>query len=181
LGGFGGIEAQVGEVLRAGADSDGFAVAVPHQNVRVCDDGGMAGRRRGRAAGAGVAAAAAGRCGMSTPTTADWLDRLWEHPDLAPDPIVPPTRTAGPACSGVDPRTFYPPASPASGPPWAGEEEALAICGRCPVRSWCLSQEMAECSTATQVVGVRGGLRQIDRQALHRALHGKPARKGAAQ
>lgn len=119
---------------------------------------------------------------MSTPTRQpDWLDRLWEHADLAPEPVVVPDRTSGPACMGADPETFFPHASPASGPLTGGELRALEICGRCPVRSWCLVREMTDCSTEARVVGVRGGLRQIDRQALHRALHRKAPRKGASK
>ncbi|MFF9594246.1 WhiB family transcriptional regulator [Streptomyces sp. NPDC014646] len=76
-----------------------------------------------------------------------------------------------PACRGVDPEIFFPEASYASASrPSPEEREALAVCARCTVREWCLAREMAECTVTDRVVGVRGGLRQADRRALHQAL-----------
>ena len=119
---------------------------------------------------------------MSTPTQQpDWLDRLWEHTDLAPAPVVVPDRTSGPACMGADPAVFAVAASPAPGTPSTAEQAALEICARCPVRSWCLTREMTDCTAASQVVGVRGGLRQADRRALYCALFGRRPRNGASK
>ncbi|MEU9568178.1 WhiB family transcriptional regulator [Streptomyces sp. NPDC048161] len=94
------------------------------------------------------------------------------------------TRSAGPAagipaCKGMDLDLFFPPASPASGPPSVAEREALAVCAGCPVRDWCLARDMEECTVTSRVQGVRGGLRQADRRALHVELYGRRAQYGA--
>ncbi|MGW1847704.1 WhiB family transcriptional regulator [Streptomyces sp. NPDC001966] len=81
-----------------------------------------------------------------------------------------------PACRGLDPEMFFPEASHASAlGPSPEEREALAVCARCPVRDWCLARDMEECSVESRVVGVRGGLRQADRRALHVRLYGRRA------
>ncbi|MGW7711601.1 WhiB family transcriptional regulator [Streptomyces sp. NPDC054771] len=75
-----------------------------------------------------------------------------------------------PACKGMDPELFFPEASPASGPPSVEEREALKICAGCPVRAWCLARDLEECTVTSRIVGVRGGMRQADRRALHQSL-----------
>ncbi|MEW1798144.1 WhiB family transcriptional regulator [Streptomyces niveus] len=83
------------------------------------------------------------------------------------------------ACTGVDPDLFFPEASDAAGPASAAERAALAVCAGCPVRDWCLDRELDECTVASRIQGVRGGLRQADRRALHARLFGRRARNGA--
>ncbi|MEU9568210.1 WhiB family transcriptional regulator [Streptomyces sp. NPDC048161] len=87
------------------------------------------------------------------------------------------TRSAGPAagipaCKGMDPELFFPAASYATAGPSPQEREALAVCAGCPVREWCLDRDLEECSVASRIVGVRGGMRQADRRALHGRLYG---------
>ncbi|MEV7835371.1 WhiB family transcriptional regulator [Streptomyces subrutilus] len=118
---------------------------------------------------------------VSDDLAGDWLDRLWAHEDLAPAPVAPRERKAGAACAGLDPEMFFPEASPMAAAPLREEREALAVCADCPVQSWCLAQEMNECSTASRVIGVRGGMRQVERRALHVRLFGKRARNGVQQ
>ncbi|MFD7718994.1 WhiB family transcriptional regulator [Streptomyces sp. NPDC059814] len=92
---------------------------------------------------------------------------------------------AGPAeataCEGLDPELFFPEASDPSHRPSPAERVALAVCAGCPVRDWCLDRDLEECPTTYQVVGVRGGMRQADRRALHVQRHGvrAPYRAGA--
>ncbi|MEU3634086.1 WhiB family transcriptional regulator [Streptomyces fradiae] len=89
----------------------------------------------------------------------------------------------GPACVGSDPEIFFPPpweVTPVEAPPSNGEREALAVCAGCPVRSWCLEDDLASASTASRVLGVRGGLRQSERRAMHRARYGRRPRYGTA-
>ncbi|MEU4924559.1 WhiB family transcriptional regulator [Streptomyces parvus] len=78
-----------------------------------------------------------------------------------------------PACAGMDPEVFFPAYSsePGNGPTQE-EREALAVCAGCPVRGWCLERDLEECPTTYQVVGVRGGMRQADRRALHVQRYG---------
>ncbi|MEV7252583.1 WhiB family transcriptional regulator [Streptomyces cyaneofuscatus] len=86
-----------------------------------------------------------------------------------------------PACQGIDPDMFFPyPSEPGNGPT-AAERAALGICAGCPVREWCLARDLEECPTTYQVVGVRGGMRQADRRALHVKRYGvrAPYRAGA--
>ncbi|MFB7983791.1 WhiB family transcriptional regulator [Streptomyces vinaceus] len=115
---------------------------------------------------------------------ADWLDRLWEYEDLAPASVVRRERSGGAACVGADPRLFYPePWETTSGntPPSEAEREALAYCGQCPVLAWCLSDDLTGSSTSSKVLGVRGGMRQTDRRALHVKVFGKRSKNGAAK
>ncbi|GLV88024.1 hypothetical protein Slala03_77130 [Streptomyces lavendulae subsp. lavendulae] len=108
---------------------------------------------------------------------ADWLDRLWEYEDLAPAPAVRRERSGGPACAAVAPGVFFPKPwelTPVGREASKAERAALAVCAGCPVQSWCLAQDLEQCSTTSKVIGVRGGLRQSERQALHRLL----ARRG---
>ncbi|MFF4013324.1 WhiB family transcriptional regulator [Streptomyces sp. NPDC001717] len=116
----------------------------------------------------------------SRPT--DWLDRLWEFEDLAPAPAVRREQSGGAACVGADPRMFYPePWETTTGAavPSEAERTALAYCGRCPIVAWCLAQDLNDSSTPSKVLGVRGGLRQGDRRALHVKVFGKRPRNGA--
>lgn len=111
--------------------------------------------------------------GGASPRSADWLDRLWEDPDLAPAPAVRQQQDNTPACVGKDLRIFFPkPWELTSGTaePSEAERTALAVCAGCTVQSWCLMQDLAQCSTESKIIGVRGGLRQSDRRALHRLL-----------
>lgn len=113
---------------------------------------------------------------------ADWLDRLWAHEDLAPAPAVRRERSGVAACKGVSPKVFYPePWEQTEGAvvPSEAERTALEYCGRCPVRDWCLERDLIDFSTPSKIVGVRGGLRQGDRRALHVRLFGKRVRNGA--
>ncbi|MGW1129875.1 WhiB family transcriptional regulator [Streptomyces sp. NPDC002526] len=83
------------------------------------------------------------------------------------------------ACTDVDPELFFPEASDLAHRPNSAERAALAVCAVCPVQDWCLERDMEECSTETRVRGVRGGLRQADRRALHVARFGRRPRNGA--
>lgn len=115
---------------------------------------------------------------------ADWLDRLWEYEDLAPPPAVPRERSGGAACVGVSPKVFYPePWETTTGTavPSEAERKALAYCGRCPVRDWCLERDLTDSSTPSKIIGVRGGLRQGDRRALHVKAFGKRAKNRASK
>ncbi|MGH8918018.1 MAG: WhiB family transcriptional regulator, partial [Actinomycetes bacterium] len=93
-------------------------------------------------------------------------------------------RLGGAACVGVDPKVFEPkPWETTSGDagPSKAERTALEICRQCPVLAWCLSEDLTASSTPSKLVGVRGGMRQADRRALHVRLFGKPAQTGAQQ
>ncbi|MFB7957514.1 WhiB family transcriptional regulator [Streptomyces sp. NPDC056045] len=87
-----------------------------------------------------------------------------------------------PACRELDPELFFTEASDASASrPSPGERTALAVCAGCPVRDWCLERDLEECSVTSRIVGVRGGMRQADRRALHVQRYGRraPYRAGA--
>ncbi|MFE9853477.1 WhiB family transcriptional regulator [Streptomyces sp. NPDC005576] len=84
-----------------------------------------------------------------------------------------------PACQGVDPELFFPEASELRNGLSAAELAALAVCAGCPVVAWCLSRDLAECTVASRVRGVRGGLRQAERRALHVELFGRRPKNGA--
>ena len=89
----------------------------------------------------------------------------------------------GPACKGMG-DVFFPKAwqvTPVTAPPSTAERKALAVCGRCPVREWCLAQDLKECTSPSQVLGVRGGLRQSERRALYVERYGRRPRNGAGQ
>ncbi|WP_399554304.1 WhiB family transcriptional regulator [Streptomyces anulatus] len=82
-----------------------------------------------------------------------------------------------PACTGMDPDIFQPYPSEPGIRPTEQEREALAVCAGCPVR------DLTECPTTYQVVGVRGGMRQADRRALHVQRYGvqAPRRAGSGR
>lgn len=112
---------------------------------------------------------------------ADWLDRLWQYEDLAPAPAVRQERSGGAACVGVDPAVFFPKPweqTADTAVPSEAERKALAYCDDCPVRDWCLERDLLDSSTPSKVVGVRGGLRQGDRRALHTKVFGRRPRNG---
>ncbi|MDX3064005.1 WhiB family transcriptional regulator [Streptomyces sp. ND04-05B] len=91
---------------------------------------------------------------------------------------------AGPACKGLDPEQFFPKPwqlTPVTAPPSTVERQALRVCVQCPVREECLDRDLEECTAPSQVVGVRGGLRQSDRRALYVKRYGHRARNGADQ
>ncbi|MEU8776519.1 WhiB family transcriptional regulator [Streptomyces sp. NPDC048606] len=114
--------------------------------------------------------------GWSTARPSDWLDWLWEYEDLAPAPAVRRERLGGPACVTVDPQVFYPqPWETTSGEaaPSSAERAALAVCEKCPVLAWCLGEDLTAASTPSKILGVRAGMRQADRRALHARLFGK--------
>ncbi|MFD9270913.1 WhiB family transcriptional regulator [Streptomyces goshikiensis] len=111
--------------------------------------------------------------GWTAARPADWLDRLWEYEDLAPAPAVRREWSGGPACTSVDPGLFFPEpweVTPVEREASPAEREALAVCAGCPVQSWCLARDLEQCSTTSVIVGVRGGLRQSERRALHQWL-----------
>ncbi|GAA0699594.1 hypothetical protein GCM10010260_84230 [Streptomyces filipinensis] len=115
---------------------------------------------------------------------ADWLDRLWEHADLAPAPAVRREPSGGPACTAVDPELFFPEPwelTPVEREASAAEREALAVCARCPVQSWCLARDLEQSSTPSKILGVRGGLRQSERRALYVRLFGRRPQNGASK
>lgn len=73
-------------------------------------------------------------------------------------------------CAGRDPELFAMQASPMGDKPNRAERRALAVCAGCPVQQLCLVQDMRENGTAFEVRGVRAGLRQVERRALHLEL-----------
>ena len=89
----------------------------------------------------------------------------------------------GPACRGIkSPELFFPnrwQVTPVTAPPSTAERKALQVCAGCPVRKRCLAQDLAECTTSSQVQGVRGGMRQSERRALYVELNGRRPRNGA--
>ncbi|MFJ2598768.1 WhiB family transcriptional regulator [Streptomyces erythrochromogenes] len=122
--------------------------------------------------------------GWTAARPADWLDRLWEYEDLAPAPAVRRERSGGAACVGEAPQLFFPdPWETTSGdnPPSDAEREALAVCERCPVLAWCLSEDLTGSSSPSKLFGVRGGMRQSERRALHVRLFGRRPRNGASK
>ena len=82
------------------------------------------------------------------------------------------------ACKGLS-DLFFPKASNAADAPSRAERTALELCATCPVREWCLERDLEECTVASRIVGVRGGLREADRRALHVQRYGVRARHGA--
>ena len=122
--------------------------------------------------------------GWSAARPADWLDRLWAEPDLAPAPGVRQERDGTAACVGEDPRVFFPqPWEMTTGEavPSEAERKALAICGRCPVLAWCLERDLSDSSTPSKLLGVRAGLRQGDRRALYIRVFGRRSKDGVAK
>ncbi|MEU6213083.1 WhiB family transcriptional regulator [Streptomyces sp. NPDC047023] len=119
--------------------------------------------------------------GWTAARPADWLDRLWAYEDLAPAPAIREERSGGPSCTGVDPELFFPDPwelTPVDQEASPAEREALAVCAGCPVQSSCLTRDLEQSSTASKIIGVRGGLRQSERRALHVKLFGKRPRNG---
>lgn len=86
-----------------------------------------------------------------------------------------------PACKGVNPDLFHPEASDIGAPASQAERAALAVCDVCPVVTWCLSRDLEECTVASRIKGVRGGLRQAERRQLHIDLYGRRRKNGAAK
>ncbi|MEU5138099.1 WhiB family transcriptional regulator [Streptomyces californicus] len=88
--------------------------------------------------------------------------------------------SAGPqaetACTGRS-ELFFPKASQGCDAPSRAERRALEICAGCPAREWCLERDLVESSTTDRIVGVRGGLREADRRALHVQRYGTRAAK----
>ncbi|MGW2585413.1 WhiB family transcriptional regulator [Streptomyces virginiae] len=120
--------------------------------------------------------------GWTEARPADWLDRLWAYEDLAPAPAVRRERAGWPACTSVDPELFFPEPwelNPVDREASPAEREALAVCAGCPVQSWCLARDLEQSSTPSKIIGVRGGLRQSERRALHVRLFGRRPRNGA--
>lgn len=73
-------------------------------------------------------------------------------------------------CAGRDPEMFSMQASPMRDQPNRAERRALAVCAGCPMQALCLVQDMRENETAFEMRGVRAGLRQVERRALHLEL-----------
>ncbi|MFD4919207.1 WhiB family transcriptional regulator [Streptomyces virginiae] len=116
--------------------------------------------------------------------SADWLDRLWEYEDLAPVPAVRRERAGRPACTSVDPELFFPEPwelTPVDREASPAEREALAVCAGCSVQSWCLARDLEQSSAPSKILGVRGGMRQSERRALHVKLFGKRPQNGASK
>lgn len=95
---------------------------------------------------------------------------------------VPPARLSEGSlpCKGLD--IFFPKPweqTSVAALPSAEERKALQVCAQCPVREWCLAQDLAECTATSQILGVRGGLRQSERRALFLELNGRRPRNGA--
>ncbi|WP_338119559.1 WhiB family transcriptional regulator [Streptomyces parvus] len=80
-------------------------------------------------------------------------------------------------CTGRS-ELFFPKASQEPDAPSKAERRAIEVCAGCPARDWCLERDLVESSTADRIIGVRGGLREADRRALHRQRYGKrPAKR----
>ncbi|MFE5773684.1 WhiB family transcriptional regulator [Streptomyces sp. NPDC056485] len=73
-------------------------------------------------------------------------------------------------CAGRNPELFSMQASPLRDQPNRAERAALGVCAGCPMQPLCLVQDMRENGTAFEVRGVRAGLRQSERRALHLEL-----------
>lgn len=91
-------------------------------------------------------------------------------------------RSAGPQgetpCTGKF-ELFFPKASQVQDKPSKAERLAMEICEGCPAREWCLECDLVDSSTTDQIIGVRGGMREADRRALHVQRYGKRAAKRA--
>ncbi|KOU69226.1 transcription factor WhiB [Streptomyces sp. MMG1533] len=66
------------------------------------------------------------------------------------------------ACRHEDPDLFFPIGS--TGPALVQQEQAKAVCGRCPVREQCLQWALG----TGQTLGVWGGTSENERRALRR-------------
>ncbi|WP_031069184.1 WhiB family transcriptional regulator [Streptomyces sp. NRRL S-118] len=76
-----------------------------------------------------------------------------------------------PVCATTDPEAWHPEhPSGLSTAPYKAEKRAMAMCQDCPLTDFCLLQELREVSSVEQVHGVRGGVRQAERQALYLTL-----------
>ncbi|MGW4510167.1 WhiB family transcriptional regulator [Streptomyces sp. NPDC004436] len=74
-------------------------------------------------------------------------------------------------CATADPAAFHPDhVSGLNVAPYGDERIALRVCAGCPLTGPCLVQEFREVQSADDIKGVRGGLRQSERRALHAAL-----------
>lgn len=78
------------------------------------------------------------------------------------------------ACADEDPELFFPTGS--SGPAQLQEQQAKAVCARCPVLARC-RQDALE---SRDVHGVRGGLTEDERLAIIRAATRKTTAKKSA-
>ncbi|MEU8765000.1 WhiB family transcriptional regulator [Streptomyces sp. NPDC048659] len=73
-----------------------------------------------------------------------------------------------PVCATTDPEAWHPEhPSGLSTPPYKAEKQAMALCQDCPLIDFCLIQELREVTAVEHVHGVRGGVRQAERQALY--------------
>ncbi|WP_308401511.1 WhiB family transcriptional regulator [Streptomyces sp. AP-93] len=120
--------------------------------------------------------------GWTPARPADWLDRLWAYEDLAPAPVTrrlrelgvePDAFTEHPHCAGQTDLFFPAPGMQVMTP--YEERGALRICYACPVRDWCLADDLDRAESVYDVIGVRGGMIQSARRALYRMLHRRPA------
>lgn len=76
-----------------------------------------------------------------------------------------------PVCATADPEVWHPEYPSGLGTaPYTAETRAMALCEDCPLIDFCLVQELREVSSVEDVRGVRGGVRQADRQALYLTL-----------
>ncbi|WP_190175412.1 WhiB family transcriptional regulator [Streptomyces nitrosporeus] len=76
-----------------------------------------------------------------------------------------------PVCATIDPDEWHPEnPSGLTSPPYQAERRAMALCAGCPIIDFCLVQELREVSSVEHVRGIRGGVRQADRQALYLTL-----------
>lgn len=78
------------------------------------------------------------------------------------------------ACADEDPELFFPTGS--SGPAQRQEQQAKAVCARCPVLARC-RQDALE---SRDVHGVRGGMTEGERLAILRAARKAAAKKAGA-
>ncbi|KJY28200.1 hypothetical protein ADK60_02605 [Streptomyces sp. XY431] len=70
---------------------------------------------------------------------------------------------ASAGCRGTDPELFFPIGSGTSFPTVAQNEEAKAVCGRCPVAPECLDWALN-----VAVEGIWGGTTEAERRAIRR-------------
>lgn len=80
-------------------------------------------------------------------------------PELSPRATGPPWRAVA-ACRHTDPALFYP--NRAAAPDDDAVARALEICGRCPVRTFCLQAGIDE------PFGIWGGTTEEERRELRR-------------
>lgn len=101
------------------------------------------------------------------------LDEIETRTRLLNLGVGPDAFTEHPHCTGQA-ALFFPQDGKTVMTPYE-ERGALRICANCPVRDWCLQNDLTTAASVADVIGVRGGIAQAARRRIYTAMFARRA------